>query len=126
MLNKGNGNGHRISSSSGSCRSNNQSHGQYNNASTSTCNKLSGSNSLISHNPSSSGSQRHRKNVISCVTVGDSDNEDVSKTPKHNTGEFQLEIFSHKYHKNHIKKMQKQYVFNSVALENSCCLDSLK
>ena len=86
VLQNKNSNGHRISSSS-SCRSNNnQSHGQYNNASTSTCNKLSGSNSVISHNPSSSGSQRHRKNVISCVTVGDSDNEDVSKTPKHNTG----------------------------------------
>lgn len=48
-------------------------------------NKNNNVQSVISVNNSS---QRQRKNVISCVTVGDSDNEDASKTPKQNTGEY--------------------------------------
>ena len=50
-------------------------------------NVISGSSSSTNNNNNHYSQRPHRtKNVISCVTVGDSDNEDVSKTPKQNTG----------------------------------------
>jgi homeodomain interacting protein kinase len=75
---------------------NNNNTGNYQQPSTSSTNSNSNQNQNGSNknngNPQSvisvnNNSQRHRKNVISCVTVGDSDNEDA-KTPKQNTGKF--------------------------------------
>lgn len=85
----------RVHSTSSQCRSNNNVNYQPTSTNSSTqCNsKMSGGHNVISGSSSSTNNNNHysqrpyrTKNVISCVTVGDSDNEDVSKTPKQNTG----------------------------------------
>lgn len=76
---------------SSNCRQNQSSQNYQSNSnsqnhhSTNKGNNMNNGNSTVI-NLNHNNSQRQRKNVISCVTVGDSDNEDVSKTPKQNTG----------------------------------------
>lgn len=58
---------------------NNQSFSNATNTQATQCSSKSGENAtVISNSNTSSSNQQHRKNVISCVTVGDSDGEDTS------------------------------------------------
>lgn len=62
----------------------------------------------------SSNSNRQRKNVISCVTVNDSDNEDKRNSPKHQT---------HVKYEPHVGQSQKKRLL--AMAQNECLLTPL-
>lgn len=88
-------------------RSSNNNQNYASNSST-QCNKNDNA-SVISNGASSSHQQQrqHRKNVISCVTVGDSDGED-SAAPKQNQHQQNQNVKYEQQHQHHQQQQQQQ------------------